>query len=152
MRLSRTIFLCLCGLAISVPRPSQAMNHARRGPTSPRLFSRRTQHPVTHTFSHHGAVISTHSNPVWGARPTQIPAARTTEIQTALIRSGYLSGDASGHWDAETDAAFRKLQGDNGWQTKIVPDSRAIIKLGLGPASAPDAEASSTTPTDITLR
>ena len=22
---------------------------------------------------------------------------------------------------------------DNGWQTKVVPDSRALIKLGLGP-------------------
>jgi hypothetical protein len=28
---------------------------------------------------------------------------------------------------------MEKLQADNGWQTKIVPDSRAIIKLGLGP-------------------
>jgi hypothetical protein len=26
-----------------------------------------------------------------------------------------------------------KYQGDNGWQTKEVPDSRALIKLGLGP-------------------
>ena len=26
-----------------------------------------------------------------------------------------------------------KYQGDNGWQTKVVPDSRALIKLGLGP-------------------
>jgi hypothetical protein len=29
-----------------------------------------------------------------------------------------------------------KLQGDNGWQTKLVPDSRALIKLGLGPSTA----------------
>ena len=29
---------------------------------------------------------------------------------------------------------MQKLQADNGWQTKLVPDSRAIIKLGLGPA------------------
>jgi len=25
------------------------------------------------------------------------------------------------------------MQGDNGWQNKTVPDSRALIKLGLGP-------------------
>ncbi len=26
-----------------------------------------------------------------------------------------------------------KYQADNGWQTRITPDSRALIKLGLGP-------------------
>jgi len=26
-----------------------------------------------------------------------------------------------------------RFQGDNGWQTKVTPDSRALIKLGLGP-------------------
>ncbi len=51
-----------------------------------------------------------------------------------MIKSGYLSGTASGHWDAETEAAMQKFQSDNGWQTKLIPDSRAIIKLGLGPA------------------
>jgi hypothetical protein len=29
---------------------------------------------------------------------------------------------------------MQKFQSDNGWQTKLVPDSRAIIKLGLGPS------------------
>jgi hypothetical protein len=60
---------------------------------------------------------------------------RATQIQTALIQAGYLSGSPSGHWDATSESAMQKLQGDNGWQTKLVPDSRAIIKLGLGPAS-----------------
>ena len=26
-----------------------------------------------------------------------------------------------------------RYQAENGWQTKITPDSRALIKLGLGP-------------------
>jgi len=26
-----------------------------------------------------------------------------------------------------------KFQADQGWQTKLTPDSRALIKLGLGP-------------------
>jgi len=43
------------------------------------------------------------------------------------------SGEATGVWDARTQAALVKYQGDNGWQSKVVPDSRAIIKLGLGP-------------------
>jgi hypothetical protein len=61
---------------------------------------------------------------------------RAAQIQSALIQAGYLSGSPSGHWDAESEAAMVHLQGDNGWQTKLVPDSRALIKLGLGPASS----------------
>jgi peptidoglycan hydrolase-like protein with peptidoglycan-binding domain len=63
----------------------------------------------------------------------QIADDRTREIQTALVREGYLTGEPSGVMDDRTKAALSKLQGDNGWQTKIVPDSRALIKLGLGP-------------------
>ena len=62
-----------------------------------------------------------------------MPSERATEIQTALIKKGYLTGEPSGTWDAQSVAAMQKLQGDNGWQTKITPDSRALIKLGLGP-------------------
>ncbi len=47
---------------------------------------------------------------------------RATEIQAALIKAGYLSGEPSGHWDASSQNAMQKLQGDNGWQTKLVPD------------------------------
>jgi peptidoglycan hydrolase-like protein with peptidoglycan-binding domain len=65
-----------------------------------------------------------------------MPTERATEIQTALIRQGYLTGEPTGTWDAQTVAAMQKLQGDNGWQTKITPDSRALIKLGLGPKDA----------------
>jgi peptidoglycan hydrolase-like protein with peptidoglycan-binding domain len=56
-----------------------------------------------------------------------------TEIQQALIREHYLSGEANGKWDATTIAAMQKFQADQGWQTKLMPDSRAIKKLGLGP-------------------
>jgi hypothetical protein len=61
-----------------------------------------------------------------------IDDTRATEIQQALVRSGYMT-ETSGHWDAATEAAMQKYQSDNGWQTKLMPDSRAIIKLGLGP-------------------
>jgi peptidoglycan hydrolase-like protein with peptidoglycan-binding domain len=62
-----------------------------------------------------------------------IDDARANQIQASLIKSGYLSGEASGHWDFQTQSAMQKFQADNGWQTKLIPDSRAIIKLGLGP-------------------
>lgn len=63
----------------------------------------------------------------------QIASDRAREIQTALIREHYLSGDPTGEWDARTQAAMVKYQSDNGWQSKVTPDSRALIKLGLGP-------------------
>jgi hypothetical protein len=62
-----------------------------------------------------------------------INSERAMEIQQALIREKYLTGEPTGTWDARTQAALVKYQGDNGWQTKVVPDSRALIKLGLGP-------------------
>lgn len=61
-----------------------------------------------------------------------IDSARVTEIQQALIREHYMSGDPNGQWDSTTQAAMQKFQADQGWQTKLMPDSRALKKLGLG--------------------
>lgn len=58
---------------------------------------------------------------------------RVTQIQQALIREHYLTGEASGNWDSATVAAMQKYQADHGWQTKLMPDSRALKSLGLGP-------------------
>jgi peptidoglycan hydrolase-like protein with peptidoglycan-binding domain len=62
-----------------------------------------------------------------------IQPERVTEIQQALIREHYLTTDADGRWDSTTEAAMQKYQADQGWQTKLMPDSRALKKLGLGP-------------------
>lgn len=62
-----------------------------------------------------------------------IDSARVTEIQQALIREHYLTGEPNGQWDASTTSAMQKYQADQGWQTKLMPDSRALKKLGLGP-------------------
>jgi Putative peptidoglycan binding domain len=63
----------------------------------------------------------------------KIDPARAREIQEALIREHYLEGTASGTWDAKSQSAMQRYQADNGWQSKVVPDSRALIKMGLGP-------------------
>jgi hypothetical protein len=63
-----------------------------------------------------------------------IESDRTREIQAALIREHYLDGEATGVMDQRTKEALTRFQNDNGWQSKIVPDSRALIKLGLGPS------------------
>ena len=115
MRFSKTLLSSALILATALSCP--ALTHSHRGPTSQRLFHKHTKSKAT--------VRST------GQRT--IDDARATQIQASLIKSGYLTGETSGHWDSETEAAMQKYQSDNGWQTKLIPDSRAIIKLGLGP-------------------
>ncbi len=74
---------------------------------------------------------SRHRHVILGQRV--MDSQRTIEIQQALVQAHYLTGTPTGQWDPETQAAMEKYQADNGWQTKITPDSRALIKLGLGP-------------------
>lgn len=107
--------LSISALVMATFVPCFALTHAHRGPTSPKLSNKHSKSPAKST----------------GQRT--IDDTRATQIQTSLIKSGYLSGEASGHWDSQTESAMQKFQEDNGWQTKLIPDSRAIIKLGLGP-------------------
>jgi hypothetical protein len=62
-----------------------------------------------------------------------IDGERCRAIQQALVREHYMSGQPSGKWDDATQQAMRRYQADQGWQSKSVPDSRALIRLGLGP-------------------
>jgi len=68
----------------------------------------------------------------------QITGDRAREIQEALIREHYLNGQPTGVWDTRTSDAMRRFQADQGWQSKVIPDSRALIKLGLGPSHEND--------------
>ena len=85
--------------------------------------------------SHHLKHVAAMVHIIQGQRT--IDSERTRQIQGALIARNYMTGEASGEWDATTEAAMTKFQSDNGWQTKLMPDSRALIKLGLGPNSLP---------------
>jgi len=104
----------IAAIFFAVALPANAA-HARRGPTS-HLFVKKK--------------VKSGFHPTAGIAPQ-----RATQIQTALIKAGYMTGEPTGQWDTTTQQALQKLQGDNGWQTKITPDSRALIKLGLGPGS-----------------
>ncbi len=64
----------------------------------------------------------------------KIDPQRAQAIQQALIREHYLSGVAAGTWNQASEDAMRRYQADHGWQSKTVPDSRALISLGLGPS------------------
>jgi hypothetical protein len=80
-----------------------------------------------------------------------IDPTRAREIQTTLIRERYMEGEPTGEWDAATQAAIQRYQSDQGWQSKTTPDSRALIKLGLGPSHAhllnPESAMTTLTPT-----
>jgi Putative peptidoglycan binding domain len=93
--------------------------------------------PTSHSHAHLSASARSHRPHASSRRHSPrgqqaIEPARVTEIQQALIREHYLNGEASGQWDSSTQAAMQKYQSDQGWQTKLMPDSRALKKLGLG--------------------
>jgi peptidoglycan hydrolase-like protein with peptidoglycan-binding domain len=99
-----------------------------------------TKHPTAKSKSGHKTSKHRRSRKgAWKRHGQQkIDAARATEIQQALIREKYLEGEPSGNWDSRTEAAMARYQADNGWQSKVTPDSRALIKLGLGPKHESD--------------
>jgi hypothetical protein len=101
-----------------------------------------TTHKATHTTAHttaqksktaHGKKSSKQVSKKRGQQA--IDSTRARQIQTALIREHYMQGEPTGAWDAVTQAAMQKYQAAQGWQSKTTPDSRALIKLGLGPSS-----------------
>jgi len=112
----RLSLVFVLGAALTVPAVFASRVH--RAPTSGQAHrSRRPAHNKAHKM--HGQQV--------------IAPERATQIQQALIREHYMSGEPTGKWDSTTEAAMQKYQADQGWQTKLMPDSRAIKKLGLGP-------------------
>jgi peptidoglycan hydrolase-like protein with peptidoglycan-binding domain len=82
----------------------------------------------THKVSHHPGKKSRKPR-----GQMAIDGERASQIQAALVREHYMAGEPSGKWDDSTQAAMRRYQADQGWQSKSIPDSRALIRLGLGP-------------------
>ena len=113
------------------PAPHHKAHKASHPPAShPPVTHHSSSHPTTKHASTHRSVKKTRKRP----RGQQaIDDSRAREIQEALVREHYLSGEPSGSWDPTTQAAMRRYQAEQGWQTKTVPDARALIRLGLGP-------------------
>ena len=110
--------------------PLAFASHVHRSPTAgtahrPKASKSSKAHLTKGTRS------TRHSHRLHGQQ--EIDGDRVTQIQQALIREHYMSGDPSGKWDDATLDAMKKFQADNGWQTRLAPDSRALVKLGLGP-------------------
>jgi hypothetical protein len=66
---------------------------------------------------------------------TGIPAERVTEIQRALIKEGYLEGQASGQYDDSTIAAMKQFQTHNSLPASGLPSAPALKKLGVAKRS-----------------
>lgn len=114
--------MLLFGLSISTAQPAQAKSAGTK---------KKSASGKSHASARHRKGSRKTS---WKHKGQQgIQPERAREIQAALIREKYLSGEPTGVWDSRTQEAMTRYQADNGWQSKITPDSRALIKLGLGP-------------------
>jgi peptidoglycan hydrolase-like protein with peptidoglycan-binding domain len=136
-RTSRVAIASCLGLLLGLPLWAQTSRKPGSHSPSHKAASTKAKTTTRHT-THSAAAITKakkgKSGGTWRTRGQQgIDGARAREIQTALISSRYLDGQPTGVWDARTKAAMEKFQTDNGWQSKKVPDARALIKLGLGP-------------------
>ena len=60
-----------------------------------------------------------------------IPPERVTEIQTALIKAGYMDGPASGLYDDATIEAMKEFQARNGMSQTGLPSAPLLKKLGV---------------------
>ena len=64
--------------------------------------------------------------------PKQPSVDRTQEIQAALERRGYYSGEPTGKWDSSTQESLRRFQTANGLPPTGKLDALSLQKMGLG--------------------
>jgi peptidoglycan hydrolase-like protein with peptidoglycan-binding domain len=62
---------------------------------------------------------------------------RVQEIQEALVKSGELHQEPTGRWDEATREAMKRYQQANGFAVTGLPDSKSLMKMGLGPHPLP---------------
>lgn len=128
------LLLCAAMLACGFALPASARDDAtiKKSGSSSSAASSKTKSNSAKTRS-----ASSKRRKKWSRVRGQqkIDGQRALAIQEALIRQHYLNGVASGKWDQTSEEAMRRFQREHGWQDKTVPDSRALIKLGLGPST-----------------
>ena len=118
--------------AAQKPAATAPTNHKSTANAPAKSASGAKSSSTTHTASTHKH--PTRKKSVRARGQQKIDSERAQAIQAALIREHYLSGEATGAWNQASEDAMRRYQADHGWQSKTVPDSRALIKLGLGPS------------------
>lgn len=126
--------MAICALlALTVPAWPDTSLQTSTAQTSKKKPVHQASHASTSKASAHKRTRSKAKSRKRGQQA--IDSERARQIQEALIREHYLEGVPSRNWDNTTQAAMRRYQADQGWQTKTIPDSRALIKLGLGPSA-----------------
>lgn len=136
------LLMCACLPAAFARQQSTASDSATQKPATATAKPRK-HHKTTSSSSGSAKAASTTHTASTAKRSRKkrvrgqqkIDAERARSIQEALIREHYLSGEPTGTWNEASEEAMRRYQGDHGWQIKQVPDSRALIKLGLGPSN-----------------
>ena len=130
--------MCTCVPAASAHQASSADSTTKKPATQKKTTASAASTSAKPKSTTHVASSGKHSTrkkkSVRARGQQKIDSERATAIQEALIREHYLSGEAKGTWNQASEDAMRKYQADHGWQSKTVPDSRALIKLGLGPS------------------
>ncbi|MFZ0799979.1 MAG: peptidoglycan-binding domain-containing protein [Terriglobales bacterium] len=152
-RIGLCSLLCLALHALAIGQ-SDTPPPPKKPPQASAKPAQKSKHPTTaHATGKRASAHTTKSSRVKKVTKKRgqqaIDSDRAREIQTALIREHYLQGEPSGTWDSATQAAMQRYQADQGWQSKTTPDSRALIKLGLGPSHDHllNPESAMTTPT-----
>ncbi len=137
MRRARLIASCalvvMCACVLASACPASNADAATKKPAATKVVAHK-HHTSTIAGRTHTASAGKRSRKKRMRGQLKIDSERAQAIQEALIREHYLRGEATGTWNQASEEAMRRYQADNGWQSKTVPDSRALIKLGLGPS------------------
>jgi Putative peptidoglycan binding domain len=141
---SKTLFFAAaCALLLTcVEVTAQSGEQASSASKSATVIHQKKRGSATSSASKRSAHTSTAKGKSSGSRrrkrtargQQKIDSERAQSIQQALVREHYLSGEPTGTWNQASEDAMRRYQADHGWQTKTVPDARALIQLGLGPS------------------
>ena len=153
MKKSFAAWALLAALVFLIVAPLRADTTAQQKSSSasrqkPQAVSKNPAHKSSGAASHHNSAHrpANHRPPSKAAlaaaarhrRSLMRPESdRIGQIQQALVKSGYLSGDPTGRWDDQTREAMRRYQADNGFPVTGLPEAKTLMKLGLGPHPLP---------------
>ena len=137
-----TVILCLALNATATTKKRSSSNRGKRTVISKsrRVEKGRVRRGKPVRKSDRGKRRRHHRyDEVTGASPMQrsagIPTERVTEIQGALIKSGYLEGPPTGQYDANTIEAMKEFQAANSLPASGAPSAHALKKLGVSKTS-----------------
>lgn len=122
------------GAARATTRTTHAKSHAaRRNKTA--AANRATLRRASYRTSYKTKTTTHRRRRRWRHHvilPKRPSEQRTEQIQEALERGGYYSGNPNGKWDVGTQASLRRFQEANGLPPTGKLDALTLQKMGLG--------------------